>query len=292
MKVTLPDGVRIGNVNDEFTGVTAIVFDKGCVCGCDVRGGAPGTRETALLGNDKANDHVDAVMLCGGSAFGLIAPCGGMRALKEEGKGVSVLDKRVPIIPAAVIYDLNDKEYHYPTEEMGYKAVKDAKNIIESGKIGAGKGATVGKIMGIDCCSPSGLGIGRIKVGNAEVIAVMVVNAFGDVRLDGKIIAGARFNGGFIDTTEAIKNADIGGQGANTTIGCIITDAKLSKVQANRLASIAHNGLAKTIFPVHTDLDGDTVFCASVGDKEVDIIRLQVACVEAVEAAVSDAVRL
>ena len=131
MKIKLPYGVRIGNVNDDYTGVTAIVFDNGCVCGCDVRGGAPGTRETALLGSEKANEHVDAVALCGGSAYGLISSCGVMRALAEEGKGVKVMDKIVPIVPAAVIYDLNHKEYHYPSEEMGYKAVKtDRKSVV------------------------------------------------------------------------------------------------------------------------------------------------------------------
>ncbi len=292
MKLNLIKGVKVGNENDEFTGVTVITFENGCVCGCDVRGGAPGTRETALLGSDKANEHVDAIALCGGSAYGLISACGAMRALKEQNKGVKVLDKVVPIVPSAVIYDLNDTEYHFPTEEMGYNAVKNGTDEVVSGKIGAGKGATVGKILGIDNCFQSGLGIGRVEIDGAEVIAIMVVNAFGDVRKDGKIIAGAKMGNGFIDTLQLLNSADLSGRGANTTIGCVITDAKLSKVQANKLASISHNGLAKTIFPVHTDLDGDTIFCASCGDKNVDMIKLQVACVAAVEAAIWDAVTL
>ncbi len=285
-------GVKIGNVNDDFTGVTVIVFEDGCVCGCDVRGGAPGTRETALLGSDKANEHVDAIALCGGSAYGLAAACGVMNALKEKGKGVKVLDKIVPIVPSAVIYDLNDREYHFPSEKMGYDAVQKATDMWERGKVGAGKGATVGKILGIDHCSRSGLGIGRAVVDGAEVVAIMVVNAFGDVRKDGKIIAGAKYNDAFVDTLELLGSIRSDAKGANTTIGCVITDAKLTKVQTNKLASVSHNGLAKTIFPVHTDLDGDTIFCASVGDKNVDMIKLQVACVKAVEAAVWDAVTL
>ena len=126
----------------------------------------------------------------------------------------------------------------------------------------------------------------------AKVVAVVVVNAFGDVRKDGKIIAGARMGDTFIDTNMAIAMADLNAKNANTTIGCIITDARLTKVQANRLAAIAHNGLAKTIYPVHTEFDGDTLFCASVGDKDVMQIKLQVACVEAVERAVWDAVNV
>lgn len=291
MKSDLIKGVKLGNINDEFTGVTVITFEDGCICGCDVRGGAPGTRETALLGSDKANEHVDAIALCGGSAYGLVAACGVMRALKELNKGVKVLDKIVPIVPSAVIYDLNDKEYHYPTEQMGYDAVIKATDNFVGGKIGAGKGATVGKILGTEHCSQSGLGIGRANVDGAEVIAIMVVNAFGDVRKDGKIIAGAKMGNDFADTLKLLGGQDYG-MGANTTIGCVITDAKLNKVQANKLASISHNGLAKTIFPVHTDLDGDTIFFASCGDKNVDMIKLQVACVAAVEAAIWDAVTL
>ncbi|MBR2970416.1 MAG: P1 family peptidase [Clostridia bacterium] len=292
MEIKLPHGVRIGNVNDDFTGVTAIVFDDGAICGCDVRGGAPGTRETALLGSDKANEHVDAVMLCGGSAYGLAATCGAMEALLAAGKGVRVSDKIVPIVPAAVIYDLNDKEYHYPTSEMGREAVIAAAQTVKGGKVGAGKGATVGKILGHANCSKSGLGVAEVTVDGAKVVAVVVVNAFGDVRKDGKIIAGARMGDTFIDTNMAIAMADLNAKNANTTIGCIITDARLTKVQANRLAAIAHNGLAKTIYPVHTEFDGDTLFCASVGDKDVMQIKLQVACVEAVERAVWDAVNV
>lgn len=290
MKITLPKGVKVGNINDDYTGVTTIVFNDGAVCGCDVRGGAPGTRETALLSSEKANERVDAIALCGGSAYGLLAACGAMRALSDQGKGVKVLDKIVPIVPAAVIYDLNDVSYHYPDERMGYYAVQNAVDCAQSGKIGAGKGATVGKVLGIKNSSPSGLGVFGVTVDGANVIAIVVVNAFGDVRENGKIIAGAKVNGNFVDTLEVIDKANLSGKGANTTIGCVITDAKLTKVQANKLASVSHNGLAKTIYPVHTDLDGDTIFCASCGKKEVDFIKLQIACVKAVEGAIIEAV--
>lgn len=288
MEIKLPDGVKIGNVNDEYTGVTAIVFDKGCVCGCDVRGGAPGTRETALLSAEKANERVDAVLLCGGSAYGLEAACGAMKALYEEGKGVRVLDKIVPIVPAAVIYDLN-RGYHYPDAQMGYRAIKEAKSKVVGGKIGAGKGATVGKILGIEHCSESGLGIYKTTIDGVELVAVVVVNALGDVVKDGKIIAGAQINGKFIGT-ESLIDGSVDYRGANTTIGCIITDAKLSKLQANKLASLAHNGLARTIYPVHTDFDGDALFCVSTGEKQVDFVKLQVLAVKAVEQAIFKAV--
>lgn len=287
----LIDGVKIGNIDDGRTGVTAIVFDRGSVCGCDVRGGAPGTRETALLASDKANDRVDCVMLCGGSAFGLAATVGAMKALLEEGKGVKVLDKVVPIVPAAVIFDLNG-ELDFPDAEMGYRAVRSASSEVKGGKVGAGTGATVGKLFGYEHCSPSGLGLASVKVGSVTVFAAVVVNAFGDVVSGGKIIAGTRGKGGFVNTASCIASADPSLKGANTTIGCIVTDAKLNKVQANKLASIGHNGLARTISPVHTEFDGDTLFCASVGDKEVDFLSLEVACVSAVEAAIIDAVTL
>ncbi len=287
----LIDGVKIGNVDNGRTGVTAIVFENGCVCGCDVRGGAPGTRETALLSNDKANEHVDCVMLCGGSAFGLEATVGAMKALLVLNKGVKVADKVVPIVPAAVIFDLSG-ELSYPTSEMGYEAVMNAKSEVFSGKVGAGKGASVGKLLGFEHCSPSGLGIAKVKVGEISVIAAVVVNAFGDVIKNGRIIAGARGKDGFIDTANALSFADPAFKDANTTIGCIITDAKLSKVQANKLASIGHNGLAKAISPVHTEFDGDTLFCASAGDKEMDMLALEVACVSAVEQAIYNAVTL
>lgn len=289
--MNLIEGVKIGNVDDGKTGVTAIVFTNGCVCGCDVRGGAPGTRETALLSSDKSNEHVDCVMLCGGSAFGLAASTGAMKALFEMGKGVAVADMVVPIVPAAVIFDLKD-ELDFPTEEMGYEAVRCASSEVESGKVGAGRGATVGKILGYEHCSPSGLGLAKVEASGATVIAVVVVNAFGDVRNNGKIVAGAKGKDGFLDTVEFLSSANPAMKGANTTIGCIITDAKLSKVQANKLASIGHNGLARAISPVHTEFDGDTLFCASVGQKEVDMLALEVACVSAVEAAIIDAVKL
>lgn len=287
----LIDGVKIGNVDDGSTGVTAVVFDGGCVCGCDVRGGAPGTRETALLSSDKANEHVDCIMLCGGSAFGLAACEGAMRALSEMGKGVEVAGLAVPIVPAAVIFDLKGK-IDFPTADMGYKAVMCATDTVSSGKVGAGKGATVGKIFGYERCSPSGLGLAKVEAGGATIIAAVVVNAFGDVVSGGKIVAGARGENGFVDTAKVLMSADPAMKWANTTIGCIITDAKLSKVQANKLASIGHNGLARTISPVHTEFDGDTLFCASVGQKEVSMLVLEAACVSAVEAAIIDAVKL
>lgn len=293
MKIELPEGIKIGNCDNGESGVT-VVLCGGAVCGCDVRGGAPGTRETALLGNDKANERVDAVCLCGGSAYGLNACHGVMEYLREKGEGFVVGDKVVPIVCGAVIYDLLGKGYNYPDCNIGYEAAKNAVNFVRGGKVGCGKGATVGKALGIDRCCKSGLGVSCVKVGGATVTAVIAVNAYGDVMDGDKIIAGAKNeDGSFVDTLSLLiaggaKSAD----GSNTTIGCIITDARLTKAKANRLASIGHDGLAKTISPVHTDYDGDTLFCVSKGDKVVDFTALEAACVVAVQKAVIDAVKV
>lgn len=293
MKIKLPDGIKIGNADNGITGVT-VVLCGGAVCGCDVRGGAPGTRETALLSNDKANERVDAVCLCGGSAYGLNACHGVMEYLRDRGEGFAVGDKVVPIVSGAVIYDLLGKGYDYPDRDMGYRAAKNAVDYVCGGLIGCGTGATVGKALGIENCCKSGLGVAKVNVGEATVVAVIVLNAYGDVIDNGKIIAGAKKpDGTYADAVSLlIGGAAKSGEAGNTTIGCIITDAKLTKAKANRLATVAHDGLAKTICPVHTDYDGDTLFCISKGDKQVDFTALEAACVVAVSNAVLDAVKL
>ena len=291
----LPEGFLIGHSNDEYTGVTVILSEKGAVCGVDVRGGAPGTHETDCLRNEKMMQQVNAVALCGGSAYGLGAVAGVMEYLKEQKIGYPVMDKIVPIVPGAVIYDLNDKDYHYPTAKFGYDAAKSAKpDDVRQGKIGVGKGATVGKILGLAGSCPSGLGIATVKAGDATVTAVVCVNALGDIidAKSGAILAGAKDeNGNFVGTEKFIlDHSDLSPvSGANTTIGCILTDAKISKQQANKIASYAHNGLAKTISPVHTDFDGDTLFCLSSCLTETDFLALQIAAEKAVEQAVNNA---
>ncbi len=295
MQIFIPRGFEIGHFQDEFTGVTAILCKKGAVGGCDVRGGAPGTRETDLLRPEKMMDEVHAVVLSGGSAYGIASTIGVMEYLKDNGCGYKTAGKIVPIVTGAVIFDLNQKEYHYPTAEYGVKACQNASRTPDFGNIGAGRGATVGKIRGIKNACKSGIGAATLKVFGAYVTAIVVVNAMGDVidQKSGKIIAGAKGKGGFIDTEKCLAEGEYGKLllGTNTTIGCIITDAKLDKVQANKLASIAHNGLARTIRPVHTDYDGDAMFCLSKGSKLVpNFAILQAAAVRATEQAIVNAV--
>lgn len=294
---TIPKGIKIGHAQNEFTGVTAILCEDGCVAGVDVRGGAPGTHETDLLSNEKAMQKIHGVALCGGSAYGLGAVAGIMQYLKEKNVGFEIQDKVVPIVSGAVIYDLNDAEYRYPDFNMGYEAaVNAAEDNIQTGNIGAGTGARVGKVRGVKHSQKSGLGISSVKIGGITVTAVAVVNALGDIYDGENIIAGALDNKGkFLDTEKTILEGDYLRliMGTNTTIACILTDAKLNKIQANKIASIAHNGLARAIRPVHTDYDGDTVFCMATGKKRVlNFMLLQVGAVKAMERAIVDAAGL
>lgn len=297
MNVIIPKGFKIGHANDDFTGVSVIISEKGAVGGCDCRGGAPATRETDLLSPEKMMDKVNAVVLSGGSAYGLGAANGVMEYLLGKGVGYRSLGKIVPIVCGASIYDLNTKEYHYPTPEMGVAACKNAGLNLTFGQVGAGKGATVGKIRGIKNADKSGIGAASVKVAGATVTAIVCVNAMGDVTnpTNGEIIAGAHASdGSFIDTNNAILNCDIMklAFGRNTTVGCILTDAKLDKIQANKVASISHNALARTIRPVHTDYDGDTMFCLASGHRPVvNLALIQVAAVEAAEQAILNAVQ-
>ena len=283
--IILPDGIRIGHAQDEYTGVTCILTDK-AVGGVSVRGGAPGTRETDMLRADKSQGFVDAVVLSGGSAYGLEAACGVADYLRDRGIGFSVGNKIVPLVAQAILFDLNDAEYRYPDKAMGYKAAADAKSVgVNFGRVGAGRGATVGKIMGAAGACAGGIGAATLKFGEVIVTAVIAVNAVGDVyeHRTGKIIAGAKTpDGRFLNAVECLTNGLFAAQaGANTTIGCVMTNAKLDKTQTNKLAAIAHDGLAMSIRPVHTDADGDTIFALSQGDKAADF---NIVCALAAEA--------
>ena len=296
MKVTIPSGFKIGHYDDDFTGVSVIISESGAVGGVDCRGGAPGTRETDLLRSEKMMQKINAVVLSGGSAYGLASTVGVMEYLKDHGIGYRTAGKIVPIVCGAVLFDLNQKEYHYPTAEYGLNACKNASKTLDFGNIGAGKGATVGKIRGLKNACKSGIGASTVKVAGVTVTAVVAVNAMGDVVDDsGKIIAGAKGkNGEFINTEKCLANGEFAKLllGANTTIGCIITDAKLSKTEANLIASISHNGLARAIRPVHTMYDGDTMFCMASGKRPVlNLAVIQSAAVEATAKAIVNAVQ-
>lgn len=294
-KILLPEGVAIGHAGNSVTGCTAILCAGGATAGADVRGGAPGTRETDLLHNDKAMEKINAVVLSGGSAYGLESACGVMHYLREQGEGFAVGDKIVPIVCAAVLYDLNGPDYNFPDVAMGRAAAENAKREnIPFGKVGAGTGATVGKIRGAEFADEGGIGAATVGTPDLFVTAVVAVNALGDVvdHRSGKIVAGAHDNaGGFLDTTGCILSGNFARlMYGNTTIGCLITNAKLSKVQANKLASIGHNGLVQSIRPVHTDHDGDTLFALAKGEAPCEFSMLQVMAVEAVSRAVTAAV--
>ncbi len=269
-------GLRVGHFTDTRrpTGVTVILTPEGSVAGVDVRGAAPGTRETDLLSPLNAVEKVHAVMLAGGSAFGLDAAGGVMRWLDERGFGVPVGPARVPIVPAAILFDLwvGDSKIR-PDAASGYAACQAATtDPVPQGNVGAGSGAAVGKLFGIGRAMRGGLGSASITVGGVTVAALVAVNAIGDVidPATGQTVAGARSADGssLLGTMQALRRGDVPAQlqpGAATTLGVVATDAVLTKAQANKLAQMAHDGFARSINPVHTMGDGDTIFALATG---------------------------
>ena len=269
-------GIEVGHHTDTRrpTGCSVVIARDGAVAGVDVRGAAPGTRETDLLGPTHTVQQVHAVLLAGGSAFGLDAASGVMRWLEERDIGLDVGPVRVPIVPAAVLFDLmvGDSRIR-PDADAGYAACEAARaQAPAEGCVGAGAGAVVGKVFGPARGMKGGIGTASVRVGGVTVGALVACNALGDV-VDpdtGAVIAGARSADGqrMIDTRRAL----LAGEppipilaGTNTTIGVIATDATLTKVQATRLAQGAHDGLARAINPVHTVADGDTLFALATG---------------------------
>jgi L-aminopeptidase/D-esterase-like protein len=312
--LTLTDvpGIEVGHAQDEeaLTGCTVILCRHGAVAGVDQRGGAPGTRETDLLKPVNFVEHVHAVLLTGGSAFGLEAAGGVVRYLEERGIGFNVGVARVPIVPAAVIFDLAlGRADRRPDATMGYRAAAAAsRQPVAEGNVGAGCGASVGKILGMKQAMKAGVGSAAVRLSGGIVVgALMVVNAFGDV-IDprtGRIVAGARSTrfgpvqvgepGGFVDTLELMKT----GLGrtllqfvtrSNTVIGVVASNARLSKAEATRMAQMAQDGVARTIRPAHTMLDGDTLFALSTGNKRTDLSVLGAVAAEVVAEAILRAV--
>lgn len=290
--------VWIGHAHDEvaLTGCTVVICPEGAVAGVDVRGAAPGTRETDLLNPMMMVGEVQAILLAGGSAFGLGAADGVMDYLEEKGIGFDVGVTRVPIVPSAVIFDLSIGDHRVrPDRKMGYQACQNAiLNNVQEGCIGAGMGATIGKIRGIEWATKSGLGVAQIKLDKLEVLALVVVNALGDIYdpETGKLLAGVRNLSGFCKTEDVLKtNYRKIRQFTNTTIGVVVTNARMSKAEASKLAQMSHHGLVRTIRPIHTQFDGDTLFALSVGNLTVDPILLGMLAADAVEQAVVRAVR-
>ncbi len=293
--ITAISGLKVGHATNEKarTGCTVILCEFGAVAGVDVRGSAPGTRETDAIRPGGLVEKVHAVLLTGGSAFGLEAAGGVMQFLEERGVGFPAGPVRVPIVPSAVIFDLGVGDPRVrPDREMGYHTCVNATNTkIEMGQVGAGTGATVGKGPGLQ---PSNGGIGsacRVLKSGLMVGAIVVVNAVGNVvdPTTGKIIAGAKDpeTGEFVNITERLSDPEEKDQfqtpNTNTTIGAVATNATLSPTEVTKVAQIAHDGLARTIHPVHTMFDGDTIFALSTGthDAPVNTVGIVAAAVMA-----------
>lgn len=274
-------GVRVGHAQQEgaLTGCTVILADKPMVCGVDVRGAAPGTRETDLLAPINLVERVHAVLLSGGSAFGLQAATGVMAYLEERGIGLDTGDARVPIVPAAVLYDLSVGDAAVrPDDTMGYRACEVASTEVAVGNVGAGCGATVGKALGMAQAMKGGIGTASVRLSDGLVVGALVaVNAYGHIvdPASGDIVAGPRKGDGtLVDTVAWLQdNSDqkLTFPGANTTIGVIATNAKMSKARTTKVAQMAHDGLARTVVPAHTMMDGDTLFALAGGQVQATV---------------------
>ncbi len=268
-------GIRIGHAQDEEhgTGCSVILCDKKAVCGVDVRGGGPASRETDLLHPTKSNDGIHGLLLSGGSAYGLDAAGGVMRYLEEKGQGVKVGNAIVPIVVGSCIFDLNCADGSVrPDGAMGYAACVDSeRNVERNGNVGAGMGATIGKLLGDATAMKSGLGCYAVQVGALQVGAIVVVNAIGDVfALDSnRQLAGLlnrRKTKMISSEVEAVKLLQIVSKfTSNTTIGAVVTNANLDKAAVNKVAAMASNGIARTIRPTNLSMDGDSIYAMSVG---------------------------
>ena len=268
-------GIRVGQAEDQeaLTGCSVVLCPEGAIAGVDQRGGAPGTRETDALHPMHLVEKVHAVLLAGGSAFGLDAAAGVMQYLEKNGIGFETPHARVPIVPGAILYDLGvGRADIRPDAGMGFKACVNAEeNTVREGCHGAGTGASVGKAMGMEFAVKSGIGAACIEIADGLLVgALIAVNAFGDIiePASGRILAGPRnpSGRGFIPTMDVLKNASgASGMGGNTVIGVIATNAALTKEGANKVAQMAQNGLARTIRPAHSMFDGDTLFTLATG---------------------------
>ncbi len=295
-------GISVGHVTHakHHTGVTVLVFSEPMRCGVDVRGGAPGTRETDVLNPLNLVETADAVVLSGGSAFGLDAATGVMKRLKELNRGVPTGFLNVPIVPAAVIFDLPlSKGTVTPSSEDGYRACQSADRNAGRGCIGVGTGATVGKLYGMEYAVKSGIGSALVTgAGGISVGALIAVNCLGDV-IDpktGVVVAGTldRRKKSFAGPRRIIQEISYPFMppGSSTVIGVVAVSGNYSKVDLGRIARMAHDGLARTIIPSHTMLDGDTLFAVSTGGSQyVDVSVCGALAALAVEEAVLDAVR-
>ena len=311
--ITDVPGIEVGSAQNEasLTGCTVILARRGAVGGVDVRGGAPGTRETDLLDPVNLVEKVHGILLAGGSAFGMDAASGVMRYLEEKRIGFNAGAARVPIVPAAILFDLNigDPKVR-PDAAMGYQACLAASRTPPAeGNAGAGTGASVGKLFGAALAMKSGLGTTSVRAGGTVVGALVAVNAFGDV-IDphtGQVVAGLRSgkiggirvggNGQFADSVAMMKKllgrslVGMASRG-NTVIGVVATNAKLTKAEASKVAQMAQDGVARAVQPAHTMLDGDTIFAMSTGGARSNVTLVGTLAAEALASAIVRAVRM
>ena len=297
-------GLRVGHADDPaaLTGVTVVLCDRPAICGVELRGGANDVLGLDYLDPRHLVPTVDGIVLGGGSRFGGEAVWGVMRWLEERGIGFTAGPTRVPHVPGAFLFDLNVGDGRVrPTREMGYAAAARATaGPVAEGSVGAGIGASVGKLHGIQRAMRGGLGTASVRIGGVAVGALMAVNAVGDVRdpASGTLIAGARDTRDghrLIDTARALLDghAELGRFAApqHTTIGVVATDARLTKPECAKLASLAMTGFAHALSPPHTAFDGDTLFALSLGDEPTDITRLGLAAADVVAQAIVRGVR-
>lgn len=285
MNIDIPiSGLRIGHAVDDKlrSGTTVILPDRPATASVHVVGGSPGTRETELLNPQQVVEHVDAIVLSGGSAFGLDAASGAQAWLREQGRGYSVPPVHIPIVPAAILFDLtNDGDKNWgtypPYRELGYNATKSAATTTATGKVGAGYGATT-------AAGPGGLGVALEKLDcGASLLAIMAVNAAGSPYIGSTdhfwaapFEQNAEFGGrGLpepwpVDAIRATTKAGHSAAGMNTTIGVVVTDAVITKLEAKQIAVMAHDGFARALYPVHTPGDGDLLFVLSTAQLDLD----------------------
>lgn len=294
--ITDVTGIRVGHWTDERarTGCTVVLADGGAVAGVSVRGGAPGTRETDFLDPLKTVERVDGVLLSGGSTFGLAAADGVMRFLEERGIGFRIGGFAIPLVPAAIVFDLAVGDGRVrPGPDAGYAAAEVASSAaVAEGAVGAGTGATIAKLMGRERGRHGGIGTAALRIGETTVGALFVVNALGDVVDEhGSLIGAPAGTTRIVDELLAGKRPAIRVAGEGTTIGVVATDAPLDKREVNVLADVAHDGLARAIRPAHGRLDGDTVFALSTRrGPRADIETLAATAVEVTAAAIRRAV--
>lgn len=281
--ITDISGILVGHAQDgvALTGCTVVIAPPGTVGAVDVRGGAPGTRETDLLSPTMLVQSVDAIMLCGGSAFGLDAASGVMRWLREQQRGFETGVARVPIVPAAVLFDLGIGKPVWPDASMGYAACVAATTACAEGNVGAGTGASAGKLRGLAGAMKTGIGTWSERLPDGTTIGALVAaNPFGDLcTADGQPLAGVRLPDGSLPGTTTLLRAMLAppvpggfsnttsGPLQNTTLAVIATDAILDKAAATRVAQMAHDGLARRVRPVHTPFDGDVVFVLATNQR-------------------------